>query len=168
MKSLRQLFCCLIFTVSVLSCSSDGDPLVMQQDYLNAQVGESSYNLSAENGTFIAQRIAQSDGSVKLLIDISDLNGDGFSIAIPFYKGAGMYKIQKDNMASGIISFRKMQPLSQWVCKYPGAENDYVEIVKDEQLFVEGNFKFSGKNTLDSNAMLLSDGNFGILSHSED
>lgn len=170
MYHFKTIFCSLFIAVFIVSCSSNDDTVLdLQQNYLNARVGELSYELSGENGNFTAQRIIKANGSVTLLIEISDLNGDGFNIIIPFYNGAGIYHIEKDNLASGSISFKRMNPFSHWVCDYPGADglDNYIEIVNDDQLYIEGNFSFWGRNDSDSSVMVVTDGKFGIISSAD-
>ncbi len=140
--------------------------LIQQENYLNAKIGSLSFDLSETNGNFSATRFEQSDGSTLLSINISDSNQEGFAIEIPFYNGARKYLIGKENILAGSISFNKTNPNRNWICKYPGADgiNNFIEIVKDDGVFIEGIFNFSGRNSADLSLMQVTDGKFGIVS----
>lgn len=166
MSQFKVFMGCLFLLFLSVSCTSDDDLAVLQENYLQARVGESTLQLNDTNGNFIAQRLEQVDGSILLSIAISNSEEDGFLLQIPYYSGAKRYIMGQENMISGSISFIKRNPPGNWVCQYPGADgfDNYIEISNDDGIFIEGSFNFSGRNHSDASLLKVSDGKFGIIS----
>lgn len=157
---------CLFLLFFSISCTSDDDQILLQENYLQARIGDSSLQLNDTNGKFIAKRVEQVDGGILLSIAISNSDQEGFLLQIPYYNGAKRYIIGYENMIAGRIAFSKKNPLGSWVCEYPGADgfDNYIEILKDDGIFIEGSFNFSGRNLSDASLLEISDGKFGIVS----
>ncbi|MUP47033.1 hypothetical protein E0K83_14905 [Gramella sp. BOM4] len=159
-------FIILLFLSALLSCSSDDKEDLYDEVYLSANINGNDYLLNGKTATITARRFIGQTGLLKFEVMAVALNGEWVSFQIPDYKGPDGYIIGENPMLPTLIAYGDQSSVGQWSCNNPGPnelEQNFIEIINDDGIFIAGNFQFTGQNIDDESLQKISNGKFRLL-----
>ena len=171
MKKIKQLvtICSLALAFTFASCSSDNDgnggSVLAGDGLVTAKVDGTTVTSTKE----LTQASLVTGQLSSLLIQGTNLQGDGFYITITGYDGAKTYEIGGENTIFAVCSYidtdlnNPTQP-NIWTGPYDEAGQVVGQVVVTEatDTRVKGTFSFTGKNVENNSLKTVTDGSFNV------
>lgn len=132
----------LLFSIVLLSCSSDDNDLVQSDQFVKANVNGFNFESDQKSSTSIQiLKDLRPSGRVNLYVKAMSADGDIMEFLIENFTGEGKYYFGDNYYNNSWIKFQNMAISDFWTLNPRGALNlntNFIEITYSQSDFIEG------------------------------
>ncbi|TDN93435.1 hypothetical protein DET49_104166 [Salegentibacter sp. 24] len=160
-----MIFCLLV------GCNEDAVDQGQEEEFIKAQINGEAFLVDRARGIISCQKHLNDYGGIDLVVNVETMEGEIMSFHISDYTGPKNYIFGNNVFNKSWIRYGVLNSPGDW---YAMVENKqvqtilpYIEILKDNGNYINGNFEFEAHNTIDNSIKMVRDGNFNFKIASE-
>ncbi len=174
MKNFSRFFVTpyLLIICLLVGCSDD-DAIgnVQEEEFLSAQIDGEEFMVDRVVGIVSCKKHLNDYGGIDLLIKTENTNGEIMEIFVGDYVGPGNYIFSNNGLHKGWMRYGLVDPSGDWFSFVENRQaqsiHPFIQILRDDGSYVNGNFGFRAHNAIDNSIKLVSNGNFNFKIDSE-